>query len=241
MAWIERSVDRSPAMQRSRDRRIEQSKVIIDAARRLVTVKGSAFTLQELVKEAGVALNTIYRYFSGKDQLLLAVIEEMISESCQEYEQRSRHLPDPIERLRYYITTTLNPTSLGGDNAVGARFVTSEHWRLHRLYPEELAHATKPFTDLILREVVEATKSGVLRPSDPDTSAWLINQLVTAVFHHYAFAPNDGSREAMGERVWLFCLAALGGQPDQADRRRWMPGRRIRESGGQVRIPPDRS
>jgi TetR/AcrR family transcriptional regulator len=230
MAWVERTVDQSPSLQRSRTRRIEQAKVIIDAARRLIVVKGSAFTLQELAKEADVALQTFYRYFSGKDQLLLAVLEELISESCREFEERSRDVSDPISRLHAYITTTLDPTALGNENVVAARFITAEHWRLHRLYPEELAMATKPFTDLVLREVKAATEAGALSPSDPESSAWLINQLVTAVFHHYAFAPDDGSRQGMGERVWLFCLAALGGQPEQADRRRWLPGRWVPET-----------
>ncbi len=217
MTWVERSVDRSPAMQRSRNRRIEQAKVIIDAARRLIEVKGSAFTLQELAKEAEVALQTFYRYFSGKDQLLLAVIEETISESCREYAARSQHVSDPIARLRFYVTSALNPSSLGGDRIEAARFVTAEHWRLHRLFPEELAQATKPFTDLIRQEVVVAAEAGMLTSRDPDGDAWLITQLVTSVFHHYAFAPEDGTRDAMGDRVWLFCLAALGGHPDDDD------------------------
>jgi hypothetical protein len=102
--------------------------------------------------------------------------------------------------------TTLGPISLGDENARGAQFVTAEHWRLHRLYPEELAQATKPFNDLILRQVIEATDAGVLTPRDPQSSAWLINQLVLAVFHHYAFAPDYESREGVGERVRVFCL-----------------------------------
>lgn len=213
-------------MQHSRNRRIEQSQQIIDAARRLVTVKGSSFTLQELVKEAGVALKTFYRYFEGKDQLLLAVVEEMISEFCRTYEEQSRALSDPIERLRFYIKTAADSVSLGRGDAVGARFVTAEHWRLHQLHPEELALATKPFTDLILREINEAAELGTLKPSDPEADAWFINQLVTSVFHHYAFAPDDASRHGVADRIWAFCFAALGGQPEQSDRRRWIPGRR---------------
>lgn len=234
MTWVERTVDRSPAMQRTRNRRIEQAKLIIDAARQLIAVKDSAFTLQELVTQADVALQTFYRYFSSKDQLLLAVIEEMITETCQVYEERSRRISDPIARLQFYIMTTLGPVSLGDENARGAQFVTAEHWRLHRLYPEELAQATKPFTDLILRQVVAATDAGVLTPSDPQSSAWLINQLVTAVFHHYAFAPDDEPREGVGDRVWLFCLGALGGLVEQVDRRGWVPGSRIPETSTQV-------
>jgi TetR/AcrR family transcriptional regulator len=210
MTWVERTVDRSPAMLRNRNRRIEQAKVIIDAARQLIAVKDSSFTLQELVAQADVALQTFYRYFSSKDQLLLAVIEELIGEACQAYEEQSLGISDPVARLRFSITATLSPAALGG-NARGAQFVTAEHWRLHRLYPEELAQATKPFTDLILRQVLAATEAGVLRPSDPQSSAWLINQLVTAVFHHYAFASDDETRDGIGDRVWVFCIGALGG------------------------------
>ena len=45
-----------------------QSKSIIDAARRLVRVKGDAFTTEELARESGIALQTFYNYFSSKDR-----------------------------------------------------------------------------------------------------------------------------------------------------------------------------
>ena len=206
MAWIERTVDQSPAMQHSWNKRIEQAREIIDAARRLIAVKGSTFTLQELVKEAGVALKTFYRYFDGKDQLLLAVIEAMISDFCRKYEEQGRAYSDPIDRLRFYITTAADSASLADEDVGGARFVTAEHWRMHRLHPEELAQATMPFTELILREIKAGAESGKLKPGHPESDAWLINQLVTSVFHHYAFAPDDASRHGISDRVWEFLL-----------------------------------
>jgi len=189
---------------------MQQATVIVDAARHLM-MNGSAFTTQELVKDAGVALKTFYRYFAGKDQLLLAVIEVMVSESCEQYEAQARDLPDPLARLRLYITTAA--TAYGPD-ARGARFISAEHWRLHQLYPEELAEATKPFADLLIREINAAADAGVIRPGDPENDAWLISQLVVAVHHHYAFAPNDESWEEIGRRLWGFCLAALGGRAE---------------------------
>jgi AcrR family transcriptional regulator len=70
-------------VQRSRTRGVEQARSIVQAARRLIEVKGPAFTTHELVREAGIALQTFYRYFPGKDHLLLAVIEDIIDESCR--------------------------------------------------------------------------------------------------------------------------------------------------------------
>src|SRR5438876_21944 len=112
-SWAERAADRSPTLQRSRARQIEQAKVIVDAARRLIAERGEHFTTQELVKEAGVALQTFYRLFSGKDQLLLAVFEDMIAESCMQYEDAARELPDPVARLHFYVTEALRSLSDG--------------------------------------------------------------------------------------------------------------------------------
>jgi AcrR family transcriptional regulator len=220
-SWAERAADRSPMVQRSRTRGVQQAKAIVTAARRLIAVKGSAFTTQELVKEAGVALQTFYRYFAGKDQLLLAVLEDMVAESCVEYEQQAQRLDDPVERIRFYVTTAVSPLGSHGPDTAGARFITTEHWRLQQRYPDELAQAIRPFTELLLRELDRAVEAGVLRPANPEYDAWLITQLVMAVYHHYAFATTDESGEEIGDHLWAFCLAALGGsaQPPDAWRR----------------------
>ena len=102
LTWAERAADRSEAVQRSRARQIEQATLIVRAARRLITERGDRFTTQELVKEAGVALQTFYRIFGGKDQLLLAVFEDMIAESCAQYEEAARQSGKPLAEVMGY-------------------------------------------------------------------------------------------------------------------------------------------
>jgi AcrR family transcriptional regulator len=212
VTWVERAAERSPAVQRSRERGIEQATVIVEAARRLIVAKGSAFTTQELVKEAGVALKTFYSYFGSKDQLLVAVIEDLVSTACFEFEIRAREFTDPLERLHYLIATAIGNLTFEHDEAVvSAQFITTEHWRLYSLYPVEMERATRPYTELVLRGIEEASAAGMLSPRNPESDAWLVGQLVTTVYHHYAFAPTDESSEVIGERLWHFCLAALGG------------------------------
>jgi AcrR family transcriptional regulator len=205
---------------------VQQAKAIVDAARRLIAVKGSAFTTQELVKEAGVALQTFYRYFAGKDQLLLAVLEDMIAESSLAYEQQAQRLDDPVARLRFYVTTVVGPLGSPGSDTPGARFITTEHWRLQQLYPDDLAQAIRPFTDLLLRELDLAVEAGLLKPANPEYDAWLITQLVLAVYHHYAFATTEESGEEIGGQLWAFCLAALGGAAGTPDGPRSRSARR---------------
>ena len=65
VTWAERAAERSPVVQRSRDRGVEQAKSIVAAARRLVESKGPSFTTQELIKEAGIALTDVLPVLPG--------------------------------------------------------------------------------------------------------------------------------------------------------------------------------
>ena len=132
----ERAVERSAAVQRSRSRIANQVRSMLDAARRLIAVKGDEFTTQDLVKEAGVALQTFYRYFAGKDELILAVIADGMTEACARWTESAAGLPDPLARLRFFVVATLERLNDGkSQDAMGTRFVVSAHWRLHRCIP----------------------------------------------------------------------------------------------------------
>ncbi len=215
-SWAERAADRAPLVRRSRDRGVQQAKAIVEAAQRLIARNKTSFTMQQLLKEAGIALQTFYRYFEGKDQLLLAVIENMVEQSCLDYKKKAQDLPDPVSRLHSYVTSVVTSLDTNGDDSGSSRFITTEHWRLFPLYPEEVTRATQPFSDLLLGEIEAATEAGQLNATDPANDAWLINQLVMSVFHYYAFAATDESTQVIADRLWAFLFAGLGGTDEFA-------------------------
>ena len=209
-SWSERAADRSPRVRRSRLRSVEQAQVIVDAARRLVDEKGENFTTHELVKEAGVALQTFYRYFAGKDELLLAMIEDWTNEGVELMVERGAQLDEPLERLRLYVTGFLE--ALVDDRlASTARFITAEHYRLHQIFPDELAEAARPYVDLLVTELRANAAVGLIDPVDVERDAWSVTQLAMATFHHYAYATHDESIDVVAEGLWTFCLRALAG------------------------------
>lgn len=213
VSWVERAVERSAAVQRSRMRIAEQVRVMLDAARTLIAAKGDEFTTQDLVAEAGVALQTFYRYFSSKDELLLAVIGDAMTEACERWAQTAAELPDPLERVRYLLLTTLERLEGDPHNAAMSRFVVSTRWRLHRQFPKELAEAEKPFVDLLRAEVNAAVEAGQLNPPDVEWDSWFLTELVRAVYHYYAFAEHDSDEmDVVKDQLWQFCLTALGGR-----------------------------
>lgn len=215
VSQVERAVQRSAAVQRSRTRIAEQVRSMLDAARRLIQDKGDEFTTQELAAEAGVALQTFYRYFASKDELLLAVIGDAMTDACARWAQAAAELPNPLDRLRLYITSTLERLGSDGRDAATTRFIVGTHWRLHRNFPKELADAEQPFVALLRDAISAAVEAGALNRPDPEWDSWFLAELVRSVYHYYAFAPKTGGDlEVVKEQLWRFCLTALGGNPD---------------------------
>ncbi len=209
-SWVERAVDRSAAVQRSRTRIANQVRLMLDAARRLIREKDD-FTTQELVAEAGVALQTFYRYFTSKDELLLAMIGDAMTEACDQWAEAAAALSDPIDRLQFYITAPLERFHGDSHTAAGMRFIVATHWHLHRIFPKELAEAEQPFVDLIVAEINSAADGGLLQLRNPEWDAWFVVELLRSVNHYYAYAAKTGDDlDVTKENLWQFCRTALG-------------------------------
>lgn len=206
VGWAERAAARSPTVQRSRVRSVQQAQRIAAAAKTLVAERGSSFTIQELAKEAGVALKTFYRYFEGKDQLLLAMLEDEIVGGCEQLRVAAASLPGPVDRLHAYVDWVATAMHTGTDQ--WRQFVTSEHFRLQQVLPLELAAVNAAFANLLVPEIEAGQRDGVLLPGDAARTAWFVQELVMASFHHYAFAgppPAD-----IGDALWTVCSRMLG-------------------------------
>jgi AcrR family transcriptional regulator len=196
------------APQRTRAHNVDLDKEIVDAAQRLFHEHGDeGFTIQQLVEEAGVALQTFYRHFAGKDQLLLALLERSIAEFCAELRKATQEIDDPIERMRIYVTRPLGLQR--GGTTPDSRAFTHEHFRLFQLYPDEVSRATSAFAELIFESLEDARDCGLMTSPDPRRDAWIITELVMTTFHHYSFADLGGDADAVIDHLWHFCRTAI--------------------------------
>ena len=199
----------TPAPQRTRAHNVDLDKEIVDAAQRLLHTHGDdGFTIQQLVDEAGVALQTFYRHFGGKDELLLALLERRVAEFCAEWRRATASLDDPIERLRRFVTGPLR--LLRGGSNPDARAITHEHFRLYQLYPSEVSHATSGFAALVLDSLEDARARGLATSPDPARDAAMITELVMTMFHHYSFTELGSDADAVIDHLWHFCRNAIG-------------------------------
>ncbi len=92
-------LDPDAAARRTRAQR--RSEQLLGAAARLMERDGShAVSMQALAGEAGVSVGLIYRYFDSKDDLLLAVIVNVLDAFAERVPAAVEAAgPDPVERL----------------------------------------------------------------------------------------------------------------------------------------------
>jgi AcrR family transcriptional regulator len=210
-SWVTRAAERAPSVQNSRLRSMQRAQQIVDAARRLILSNEGEFTTHELVREAGIAIQTLYKHFPSKDHVMLAVLEDMIGEGMEGYRVAGASIEDPLERLRFYVRSVFESLKDPGN-----RFIPAEHWRLVQLYPDEVERARQPVADLFAKGLQDAAQRGLVAPADVEQAAWFTNQLLMSTFHHYAFATTREPPDVITDRMWAFLLTGFGGRPGAA-------------------------
>jgi AcrR family transcriptional regulator len=91
---------------------------IIDAARKRFRYYGiQKTTMQEIAQDAGIAVGTLYLYFSNKDELVVACAEEFVERHREEIEAILVSCHSPEEKLRRYIVARFRQTQEIRDNS----------------------------------------------------------------------------------------------------------------------------
>lgn len=73
---------------------------ILDAARRCYLARGlSATGMQDVAEAAGVARSTVYRYFPGRDDLLVATIKGEMEQLNARIQKKLARYPDPADQV----------------------------------------------------------------------------------------------------------------------------------------------
>jgi AcrR family transcriptional regulator len=181
---------------------------IIDAGRALTLHQGGAsFTVQHVVEKAGVALQTFYRHFRSKDELVLAIFEETASEGTAETAAAADAVLDPVQRLKVIVTRAALPNV--SVPRLTAETMVREHLRLYQSFPKEVENALLPFRALIADAIRAAQAVGEFPGIDADIDAELIHQLIISRFHLRALGVVTDTSTDAADNLWTFCLGAL--------------------------------
>jgi AcrR family transcriptional regulator len=207
----------SRSLEAPRARSVERLERLVDAARRLANGVGSAsFTVADVSREAGLSLKSFYRCFAGKDDLLVALLEEDSRLGAAILSEQLAPIDDPVERVRAYVLGVFQLLTHPG--AVGyARMLVQEHRRLAEGRPETLRAALAPMIDVLATDIARAADAGVAESREPSRDADTIFVLVLEGIHEVGLGRADPLEQA--SYLWRFCAAALrlDPEPEPAD------------------------
>jgi AcrR family transcriptional regulator len=214
-SWQERVVDRQlkRAREAVRARAIGPTTRIVNAATELAReTGGTSFTVQQVVDRAGVALQTFYRHFGSRDELMLAFLEEASRAEQARYAQMAEKVGDPISRIRVLVLTPLKVARQSTEGSLSTS-ISREMRVLRDVYPNEMAALGAPYTKLLEEAIVEAASAGLVEPEEPNLDAEIISELVSGAFAEALLGPGRSYSPHTEAYIWRFCLRALRATP----------------------------
>lgn len=200
-SWEDRALERSLAT--ARDRSSVRARRLVDAARQLVAGGSSSFTIAEVAGAAGLSLRSFYRHFSGRDELLLALVEEEARTGAHVLREVLGEGGAPVARAQRCVEVFCDLVEAGSGYA---SLLVREHLRLGEEHPDELRAALEPLLDVIDAELQAAAEVGAFRVVDRFDAATVLTLVVTHVHIGGLLAPPE---RATGRRISDFCRAAL--------------------------------
>jgi AcrR family transcriptional regulator len=208
--WELRSALRSVRRARATSRRTgrDPAEKLIHAGQLLAIEGDGNFTVKQLADRAGVALQTFYRHFGSKDELLLAVLEENVADGVRDMELITSREADPVERFRELIQLPIR-MSAEPDAHRRLLFHARERQRLAVLYPNDVEAVFAPYRQLIERHITEVEHATGKRAVDAAHDADVVMRIVAVYTHAIGTGAVPWSIDECATVVWEFCRAAL--------------------------------
>lgn len=191
------------------DRAVGRGERLVAATRELIgETGGTSFTVQDIARRANVSLSTVYTDFSGKDELLVAVLEEAIRVATDRLEAQLAACDDPLDRLRVAIVGPLLYAA-GPDRPADVPALSRERDRLGDLFPAEAQAATDQLVDVLRTELAAAARAGWVTPVDPERDATAIYHLWSTELRELWRAGGFDEVEAAADYLWRLCCRLL--------------------------------
>src|ERR1700727_145777 len=152
-----RQIYRLPRAQRVAD--------IMMTARAVFSEKGyNDAMIAEIAERAGVVEGTIYRYFSGKRELLIKVVEDWYEEMLTDYDRQLLGIRGTWNRLRFMVWRHLSV--IHNDPAM-CRLIFNELRSVPEYRETAVFELNREYTNRTLAIVQEAMDSGEFRAGIP--------------------------------------------------------------------------
>jgi AcrR family transcriptional regulator len=195
-AAVERALD-----DRQREATEEVERILAAAVRVMERVAPEPPRVSDIVAEAGSSNKAFYRYFAGKDELILAVMERGVGIVASYLQHQMAKESEPQDKIARWIEGTLaqvaDPQLISKSRAAAEQMSTTVNW------PTSDQRMLRPLRDLLIEPVAE------LGSSDVDRDVEAVFCCTAATLRRYV-----GSADRLGPNdiahVVGFCLRGLG-------------------------------
>jgi AcrR family transcriptional regulator len=127
-AAVERALD-----DRQREATEEVERILAAAVRVMERVAPEAPRVSDIVAEAGSSNKAFYRYFAGKDELILAVMERGVAIVVSYLQHQMDKEPKPQDKIARWIEGTLaqvaEPELISKSRAAAGQMSANTNWR----------------------------------------------------------------------------------------------------------------
>lgn len=183
----------------------EARRLLLDAAGRCIVRRGNAqIRMAELADEAGVSRSTVYRYFAGRDEVLLGLMMARVDVALGELVRALRYPDDPERSLPEMVLARVE--SVAGDPLNEALFAAES-----TAVTTALEMGSRPIVELLLRHYGPLLQRWKLagRLYDDLDPGWVVQWLNTTTL--FLLAPSWRHRSAQDKRRFVeqFLVRAL--------------------------------
>jgi AcrR family transcriptional regulator len=194
-----RAVDRGTSL-------IRAAATVLDRA------DGGEITVQEVADEAGQSLRTLYQFFDGKDDLLLAVFEEAMRTYARLVRSAIADLADPLERLAGAMVAAARMPEVGRSGL--DRGLARLRLRLAEVRPDLVGRAHAAVASLVRELIDEAAAAGRVEVADPEAASYIVLSLNGAYITAETLGNDVGATRPDVEAITSFCLRGLRAELD---------------------------
>lgn len=168
------------------------------------------FTVLAVVERSKTSLRSFYQHYSTKDELLLALVDKIMSESAARWRADLKGL-DAVTALRVLIERISAPAASSKQDSIN-RGLTFYNDHLAETLPREYARVLSPLHLLISDIIAAGIAEGVFRETpatETDTVSALIMQTVLGALRLRVLGAELNGAPIDGTHIFGFCVRSL--------------------------------
>lgn len=168
------------------------------------------FTVLAVVERSKTSLRSFYQHYSTKDELLLALVDRIMSESAARWRTDLADL-DAIAALRLLVDKISAPAASSKQDSIN-RGLTFYNDHLAETLPREYARVLSPLHVLISDIITAGIAEGVFREAsetETDTASALIMQTVLGALRLRVLGAELNGAPVEGTHIFEFCARSL--------------------------------